>query len=127
MRKRSRLVKLTVLPALATACATAPVRDDDAERIERTLRSQPGDRPAEGLPVAEEDIAVVEGVPFEGYDGRPDDAYDTYAAGGFVGGYPRYSYGRPIHRGGFGGFFTGGGFHHGGLGGGFSCGRGFGG
>jgi hypothetical protein len=36
MARRSKLVKLTVLPALATACATAPpMRDDDSER---TLR-----------------------------------------------------------------------------------------
>ncbi len=71
--RRSKLVKLTVLPVLASACATVPVRDEDVERIDTGMRSEqfsaftPG---AEGMPlVIAEGVApyVEEGV----YDSRP--------------------------------------------------------
>jgi hypothetical protein len=141
MARRSKLVKLTVLPALATACATAPqMRDDDSER---TLRGgqqfadtgapqgyvladnghyvsvdevQPGDE--DGQYVEEDgELSPPPMIDSTGYYWGPG-AY-TYGYGyGWGGGfYPRrYAY---VRRGGFGHFFHshGGGHHFGGHGG----------
>jgi hypothetical protein len=116
-------VRLTVLPALATACATAPlVRDDDAERVDRGVTLDPyGDETpgAEGIALAPGD--EQQAAPMD--PGAPDygTGYWDYS-GAYVGGYvgggyaPRYYYRRPIHRRGFGHFFGGGGHHGGGLG-----------
>jgi len=99
MRRRSRLVKLTVLPALATACATAPIRDDDAEQIDRGMRSElySSDTPgAEGIAIEE-----------DGTEQTPPplvDSTGTYwgtGGSGFGGG------GFRVSRGGFGHFFSG--------------------
>ena len=89
MRRRSRWVKLTILPALATACATAPIVDDDELRMERSMRgSEPpaygvayegADPPPEGLPV---EVPDDEGVaPPYGYGGAR--SFGGFQVGGF--------------------------------------------
>jgi hypothetical protein len=111
--RRSKLVKLTVLPALATACATAPIQDE--EMIEGGMS---GDAYRADLGVAfegEDPSAYDNSLPDGGY---PDETERYYAHAGYGSGgfWPRVS-GRPAPaRGGFGGFFSagGGGFHGGG-------------
>jgi hypothetical protein len=134
MARRSKLVKLTVLPALATACATAPqMRDDDSERTLRGGQQFAGSTTPEGYVLADDGryVPVEEGEPV-GENGAPigedgqyveDDGLmspppmidssgyywgpGSYGYGYGVGGgfYPRrYGY---VHRGGFGHFFYG--------------------
>jgi hypothetical protein len=133
------LVKLTVLPALATACATAPIREEDAEdfRINQAIRNELASNPSPevipgGIAYVDEDGPCPpddENCVEEEEPAAPMIAPDVYVEGGagFGGSYcPRHFHHHHVERGGFGGFFSShpsGGFAHGGFHSGFAGGH----
>jgi hypothetical protein len=123
------LVKLTVLPALATACATAPIReDDDDSRINQAIRSELEANPSPA--VVQDPVAYIdEDGPcppddedcLEVYDSGPGIGADVYVGGSGEVCLP-HKHHYHVQRGGFGGFFSShpsGGFAHGGFHSGF--------
>jgi len=61
-------VRWAVLCLAIVGCATAPVRDEDAERVDKAMGGGKNDQPAEGLPYGQEPgraVAPVVDNPFD--------------------------------------------------------------